>query len=173
MYYLAYGSNLHPHRLTLRVPSARHVGNVALPGMRLSFDKRSRDGSAKGMFTETGSANDVLYGAVYWLDALEKPILDEIEGLGSGYDETAIEVAVNGQVLIAFTYTAATTHIDTSLLPYEWYKELVILGAEYQRFPDAYIDRIKGVRSMQDTDSVRSERIGQLLATMRSPAIRN
>lgn len=167
MYYLAYGSNLHPHRLTLRIPSARHIGNVALPGFRLSFDKRSRDASAKCMFTETGSLDDVLHGAVYRLAPDEKPVLDEIEGLGSGYDEKRISVSVDGALYETFLYTAAKTHVDKSLLPYDWYKELVILGAAFHRFPDAYIGRIAAVPTMPDPDVDRVQRIQKLLDNMR------
>lgn len=167
MYYLAYGSNLHPLRLSLRVPSARHVGNVTLQGFRLSFDKRSRDGSAKCLFTETGLAEDLLYGAVYRLNPNEKPVLDTIEGLGSGYEEKQISVSVNGSSYDAFLYAASRTHIDSSLVPYDWYKELVILGAAFHRFPDAYIERIAATQTMPDPEFDRVQRIQKLLDSMR------
>ena len=55
IHYLAYGSNLHPLRLTLRVPSARVIGVVEMPGYMLEFHKRSIDGSGKCLiYTEQG-----------------------------------------------------------------------------------------------------------------------
>ena len=48
LYYLAYGSNLHPVRLTERVPSARFLGLTSLFGYQLRFHKRHEpDGSGK------------------------------------------------------------------------------------------------------------------------------
>lgn len=47
IHYLAYGSNLHPIRMTERVPSARVLGAIELPDHLLAFNKRSTDGSSK------------------------------------------------------------------------------------------------------------------------------
>lgn len=47
IYYFAYGSNMLTERLIARTPSARPVGTSLLPGHRLTFHKRGRDGSGK------------------------------------------------------------------------------------------------------------------------------
>ncbi len=52
--YFACGSNLHPLRLSLRVPAARFQGALALTGYQLRFNKRGRDGSGKGNLLPTG-----------------------------------------------------------------------------------------------------------------------
>ena len=57
---LAYGSNLHPFRLTHRVPSAKLLGVVSVPGKRLAFHKRSDDGSGKCLFYAPGGAEDMM-----------------------------------------------------------------------------------------------------------------
>jgi hypothetical protein len=173
MYYLAYGSNLHPHRLSLRISSAQHVGNVELPGQRLSFDKRSRDGSSKCMFVETGARADVLHGALFRIDPAGKSQLDAIEGVGKGYDEHWVRMTVDGSTIEAFTYTAASTHIEPTLLTFDWYKELVILGAEYHRFPDTYVDAIREIPVIPDADRNRRRRIGSILEEMRRMNSRN
>ena len=46
MLYAAYGSNLHPARLSRRAPSAEFVGTALLPGWELRLHKRGQDGSA-------------------------------------------------------------------------------------------------------------------------------
>ena len=47
--YFAYGSNMFSRRLkhSTRVPSAEVVGVGSIKGYRLTFDKRSNDGSGK------------------------------------------------------------------------------------------------------------------------------
>jgi hypothetical protein len=65
IHYFAYGSNLHPVRLIERVPSANLVGVIGLSKHRLAFQKRSKDGSSKCNLFQTGSASDLVYGAIY------------------------------------------------------------------------------------------------------------
>lgn len=56
MYYLAYGSNMHPRRLAGRVEIIDFVGTVRLDGYKLVFKKRSNDGSAKCHLELAGGA---------------------------------------------------------------------------------------------------------------------
>ncbi len=168
LYYLAYGSNLHPYRLRQRVPSAELVGVVVLPGKRLTFQKRSRDGSAKCMFVETGSGSHDLYGAVYSIDPGEKAALDHIEGVGFGYELNNVRVRLDGVDREAFTYAATTSHIRPELSPYHWYKELVLLGAQYHGLPASYIDAIASTVSVADPDENRVRQKAGLLDAMRA-----
>lgn len=84
-FYLAYGSNLHPLRLVRRVPSARLVGTVPLPGYRLAFHKRGMDGSAKCDLELADESGSLAYGAVYSVAAQDIHGLDRLEDLGAGY----------------------------------------------------------------------------------------
>src|SRR5258708_8605365 len=93
---LAYGSNLHPFRLTQRVPSAKAIGMVPMQGKRLAFHKKSDDGSGKCLFYEAGAAENLIFGVAYEIDAAEKPLLDELEGLGKGYNEQQLSFSLNG-----------------------------------------------------------------------------
>jgi gamma-glutamylcyclotransferase len=54
LYYLAYGSNLHPLRLMQRVSSAKVEDVIELPGRQGNFHKRSPDGSGKCNLTDEG-----------------------------------------------------------------------------------------------------------------------
>ena len=84
LYYLAYGSNLHPVRLQNRVPSANFMGLVAMPGYRLCFHKRHHDdNSGKCNMYWTSEDNDVVYGAIYEMHSSEKSLLDQCEGTGN------------------------------------------------------------------------------------------
>jgi len=149
MLYAAYGSNLHPMRLGERVPSARLLGTAALPGWGLRFHKRSVDGSGKCNLVPAAGAAHV---AVYEMAAAERGRLDRAEGLGVGYRIEQIDVAGFGE---CFTYLAMASHIDDSLRPYTWYRELVRLGCEHLGFPRPYIDGIAAIPAEPDPDRVR------------------
>lgn len=166
--YLAYGSNLHPLRLAERVPSSRLVGITRLVGQKVAFAKQSRDRSAKCTLVCTDSPDDAAYCAVYELDQGERHLLDRAEGLGAGYDETLFEVQVGGRAIVAFAYVAAASHLVTELLPYDWYMALVLEGARYHGFPDAYIATLRGAGCTPDPSPGRARRNADLLERLRN-----
>ena len=158
--YLAYGSNLYPRRLQLRVPSAQLIGKVGLMGWQINFHKRGQDASAKCNIVQTGKTADVVYAAVYEMHASEKNVLDTIEGLNSGYSLAQLDITDMG---IAFFYRAEDEYIDDGLLPFEWYKKLVVAGSRYHAFPEPYTDHIDRVRAVPDNDKIRHQRNMEIL----------
>ena len=150
--YLAYGSNLHPRRLQLRVPSAQVIGKVGLMGWQLKFNKRGQDASAKCSIIQTGKTSDVVYGVVYEMLESERNDLDRVEGLHCGYSLAQIEIPELGTT---FFYQAEDDYIDDELLPFDWYKELVVAGSRYHAFPDTYLTQINHVATMPDNDTAR------------------
>ena len=153
--YFAYGSNLHPVRLKERVSSARLMGASELQGYRLVFHKKGTDGSGKCSLLKTGSATESVHGALYELDVAHKPALDQFESRGSGYMDSLIRLSHEGRQYNCFTYFAQQSHIDESLKPYHWYKSLVLLGAQYLRFPDSYVSRVERIDSVEDPNRER------------------
>lgn len=147
--YAAYGSNLHPLRLRARTPSARLAGIAYLPDWSLRFHKRSIDASGKCSISKGSSG---VYVAVYRMSAADKRELDGIEGVGDGYIDARIEVPGVGECA---TYIAADSRVDETLQPYDWYRELVLLGCEELGLPPAYARRIERVAAMPDPDSDR------------------
>ena len=161
IYYFAYGSNLHPVRLMERVPSAELIGVARHPGHLLAFHKRSNDGSSK--CTMFSSVSDQVYGAIYRLKPEDKNTLDRFEGKGYGYIDRQITLEHNEIEYTCFTYLAQQSHIGSDLKPYHWYKKLVILGAQYLQFHDAYISSIEAVKSTEDPDAARRKERGELI----------
>jgi hypothetical protein len=147
--YAAYGSNLHPLRLTERLSSARLIGTALVRERTLEFHKRSVDGSAKCTILEGGEGVHV---AVYDISGSDKDRLDEIEGVGRGYSDERIDVPGFG---LCATYVAEPTHLVTDLRPYGWYQALVVAGCRFHGFPAHYIERIASVVSVEDPDDVR------------------
>ncbi len=152
IYYFAYGSNLHPMRLMERVSSAELIGVTEHPHHSLTFHKKSSDGSSKCNMFHTGKGSDLIHGAIYKIKAEHKTDLDGFEGKGVGYIDSQIRLQHNEEEYSCFTYHAQQSHIVSHLQPYHWYKQLVVLGARYLRFPDLYISSIEAIESIDDPD---------------------
>ena len=167
LYYLAYGSNLHPLRLRERTPSAEVMGIIDNPGYRISFAKRGRDDSGKCTLHATDNGSDKVYGILYRLSGADKPVLDRYEGLGFGYREEVISAKLDGLNYRAFSYIAQTDYVDRELQPYDWYKQLVVLGARHHRLSATYIAELDRVVSKADRESSRRlenyERVQRIL----------
>ena len=150
--YAAYGSNLHPQRLRERISSAALRGTSFLRKYTLQFHKRGQDQSAKCGITDCGQG---LHIAIYEVHAADRKVLDTIEGVGNGYDIDEISVPGFGK---CFTYVASHTHIDELLEPFDWYREMVLLGCLRHAFPATYCERIAALPVIEDPDPVRRDR---------------
>ena len=157
MHYFAYGSNMSLRRLRQRVAGVRWMGRAVLEGHDLRFHKVGRDGSGKCDAFFTGDPRDTVLGVLFHLEPDDKPILDRIEGLGRGYDEKAVQLRFQGcEEIRAVTYVA--TRLDSSLLPYCWYRDHVLAGARDAALPGIYVDRIRAVPTLRDPDRRRRAR---------------
>lgn len=152
----SYGSNMSIARLQDRVPSARFVAVGTLQAHRLRFHKVSIDNSGKCDAEETGNPDDRVVGVVYEISDDEKLALDRKEGLGSGYDQKKVEVTTNQGNLTSFMYFA--TKVNSTLKPYLWYKQHVLVGARENGLPSEYIAQIEEVEAVDDPDISRNER---------------
>jgi len=149
MRYAAYGSNLHPLRLGKRLSSAMLITTCLLPGWSLYFHKRGDDKSAKCSILAGGGG---VYCAIFEISTEDKLTLDRIEGVGFGYSEITLSIPEVGDCA---SYVAEESHIDDSLLPYDWYHELVLIGARTHGFPGDYLKQIESERVLRDPDPSR------------------
>lgn len=161
--YFAYGSNLHPLRLRERVPSAAVLEVAVLAGWQLRFHKRGQDRSGKCNVISTGRSDDRVIGVVYAMAAAERHRLDAAEGLGKGYTEARLAVGAAGAVHEVFLYLAQPAYIHDALRPFAWYRQLVAEGARFHRLPDAYLEQILAVETLEDPDPHRAARHAELL----------
>ena len=161
--YAAYGSNLHPLRLSKRVPSATLIGTSFLPAWALQFSKRSyKDGTGKCTISRDGEG---VYLAIFEIDISEKVKLDRCEGLGYGYNDLMLDDPNFGECT---TYSADKGSIDGSLIPVDWYKEYVVLGCEYNQFPYDYVERVRNIQSCEDLDKLRGRAEWKLVEKIRN-----
>ena len=163
--YFAYGSNMLLSRIRQqdRAPSARVVTTATLPGHMLMFHKRASDGSAKCDVVPSEGADRAVYGVIFAIPENERLSLDRAEGLGNGYHTKQVSVVGAKETLSAFSYAADPGHIAPSLLPYIWYKELVLAGARQHALPESYIGEIEKVAAIADPDRTREMRARELL----------
>jgi gamma-glutamylcyclotransferase (GGCT)/AIG2-like uncharacterized protein YtfP len=151
-FYAAYGSNLHPQRLRERIKSATLRGTSMLRTYTLQFHKRGQDASAKCGISKCGQG---LHVAIYEVSEADWRVLDGIEGVGRGYEVDEVSVPGFGK---CFTYIASHTHIDDLLQPFDWYREMVLLGCQRHAFPAPYCERIAALPVIGDPDPARRER---------------
>ena len=154
--YFAYGSNLCLPRLANRVPGVKALGPASLHGYELRWHKRSVDRSGKCSIVVSASAAAVVHGALFTIPKTEKHLLDRAEG--NGYAEITVCVQSSQGTVSAQTYVAAPTHIDNSLTPYAWYRDLVVSGAESHDLPAEYVELLRLVVAQQDQDAERATR---------------
>ena len=154
MKYFAYGSNMSLLRLRERVPSAENIGVFMLKEHQLRFHKTSKDGSGKCDAFQTNNNRDMVIGALFEINDDEKEALDRAEGLGYGYDEKIVNVLNDsGMSFEALTYYA--TKMDSSLKPYSWYLNHVVIGAKEINIPAQYLDAIQSIECIEDPDENR------------------
>lgn len=157
MYYFAYGSNMSLQRLRQRLANIDSLGYASAPGYRVVFHKRgSHDGSGKcGLVS--GQATDLAHGVLYRIDDADKPLLDQIEGVGQGYRcvQLSIDHSQLGSVRCE-TYIA--TILEPGLQLFDWYLQHVLTGAREHDLPDDYITSLEALPVIRDSDPGRSAR---------------
>jgi gamma-glutamylcyclotransferase len=152
----AYGSNMLTRRLRERVPSARPVVVAVLAGYELRWHKVSQDGSGKCDVVQVNAPQATVVGVIYEILASEKAQLDAAEGLGNGYAEKWVALKTEGGEVQAQTYYA--TNIKSSLVPYTWYKALVVAGAKEHGLPEEYVSAIEAIAAKADANASRAEK---------------
>ncbi len=154
--YLAYGSNMWPRRIELRLGPCEAIGIASLREYALRFHKRGGDGSGKCDAFHTGNPADTLYGVVYSLSRAQREMLDEFEG--PGYASRDVPVRTHSGMLTAYAYLAKAGHVDADLRPFSWYKAIVVAGARAHGLPAHYIDSLAAIGASPDRCADRESR---------------
>lgn len=137
-------------RLKQRVPGAKFVGVGLLRGHMLQWHKVAKDGSGKCDIATT-QEDSFVYGVLYEIPANEKKNLDRAEGLGYGYEEKQVSIEMGATTHEATAYYA--TSVDQSIVPFTWYKALVVAGAIEHGLPPEYVEKLRASPAKQDPDA--------------------
>ena len=162
MKYFAYGSNMLTERLQDRVSSAKNPRPLALRRHRLRFHKISCDCSGKCNIVATPCAGDVVHGVLFEIDDAQMNTLDAFEGVNHGYRRDEITVSLDGTRTKACVYVAEKDAIDDALMPYRWYYDLVLAGAEQHGLPRDYVAGLRAIPFTHDPKPNRKTRLKAL-----------
>lgn len=149
-------------RLTKRVFSASNPKHYALRKHRLRFHKKSIDCSGKCSIVKTESDKDIVHGVLYDVADDEIDALDSAEGVGYGYMRSELTLQINGALTKVCTYIAEQKYITESLVPYKWYYDLVLAGAEQHALPSDYVAGLQAVPFTHDPKPDRKSRLEAL-----------
>jgi len=146
------------------------IGPARLRGWALRFDKLgAKDGSGKCHIVRSADANACVWGVLYRMTDAARAELDRIEGVGGGYTVawTAVEHVESHATIEAFYYAANPAWVDAALVPYDWYRGLVLAGAIEHDFPPDYVALIRSVACHPDDDTARAARAWRIIDTDR------
>lgn len=118
-------------------------------------------GNRRDNIERTGNSADRVYGVLFSIAESDADVLDGAEGLGHGYRKGEVEVVTPQGTTQAVAYFA--TRKDTHLVPYHWYKDLVMQGAIEHALPMSHIEKLRAIRSQPDLDAGRRARNEALL----------
>ncbi len=163
MKYFAYGEKMFSSNILAIVPHATCIGVAKIMGYKLAFHNRStQDTSGKCNLVPLQDAKSEVYGVLYEIPSDERYLLDKDQSLGLGNQEVTLKVFPHAHVafpkegVFAFTYIAHKDNIFEDLVPFSWYKELVIKGAKEHQLPGEYIHRLEQICSTQDPNVQRA-----------------
>jgi hypothetical protein len=92
--------------------------------------------------------------------------LDKAEDHDKGYrrDDGFVVVSTGGgKKVTASTYIARAEARDESLLPYDWYRALIVAGGLEHELPERYLSLLRDVVVIPDRDAKRREKNRLLL----------
>ena len=122
------------------------------------------DGSGKCQVEASGERGDLVWGVVYSLHRRDLASLHRAEGLGKGYEVADCWVEIEKVVRVrAFTYVARSDALDDGVLPFDWYRELVVRGAEENGLPADYVVQLRQQEVCSDPERSRARAVRALL----------
>lgn len=170
MKYFAYGEMMFSAKLHHLVPGATCLGIAKLMGYKLYFHNHGHeDASGKCNIVPVKDPNCEIYGVVYEIDTRHRYLLDKDQSLGCGNQEITLKVFPVASPdhhelmryesgLFAFTYIAHKDNIFEDLVPFSWYKELVLSGAKEHHLPAEYIHQLEQYAETHDPNPQRANR---------------
>jgi gamma-glutamylcyclotransferase len=134
--YFAYGSNMSSTRILERLPNARAMGAASWPGMRLTCNQLSIDGSGKAnLVADEGHR---AWGVLYEIEERDWVVLDKFE---ARYVRRRCSVNLDGGAI-----RAAQVYLGNGpfceIPPFDWYRDHLLEGAREFELPRSIIELI-------------------------------
>jgi cation transport regulator ChaC len=148
-YYFAYGSNMNPARVAQRGLRFDEVRSATIDGVRLTFDKQSREHPHCGHANLAFAPGARTEGVLYRLDSnSEIERMDRFEAAPVNYSRDVVWVHTDDGELTAWTYFANAAVIRAGLRPERIYLNHLLAGRDY--LSAAYFDWLSRVACVDD-----------------------
>lgn len=167
MLFFAYDEYMYTPVFKEIIPEFTCLGAAKLSGYRLFFHRaHSQDGSGRANIVKMEDPECDVYGVLYDMSVRQKYLLDQVQGLGFGVQETLVRLDTQCHLdkITAFSYVANKAHIFADLVPFEWYKQLLIRGAREHQLVNEYIHRLERAACQSDTNEVRENHYRKFLS---------
>lgn len=142
-HYFAYGSNMNPARVRTRGLAVAQIRPARLDGMRLVFDKVSRNHPHAAHANIVHAPGEVVEGVLYRLcEPVEILKMDPFERAPVNYSRDAVEVLCGGEWVRAWTYFANRAVRRKGFKPPRAYLAQMLAGRPY--LTAGYYRRLQG-----------------------------
>ncbi len=141
MNYFAYGSNMDEQQMAAKQVSFTKKEKAVLQGYRLTFNKKTANGSGRATIIKSADA-DLVEGILY--EILEEDLvkLDKPERYPEHYSRIEVPVILDsGTRILATTYIANSDWISEGLMPMESYLQTILNAREM--VSDDYYKKLK------------------------------
>jgi len=177
MKYFAYGEKMFSPQLFCVVPGAVCLGIGKIMGYKLYFHNRGHDDpSGKCNIVPVKDSNSEVFGVLYEIPSQDRYLLDKAEGLGYGNQDITLQVfpvkmvdnamVTQSEGLFSFTYIAHKDNVFEDLVPFTWYKEMVISGAREHHLPSDYIHHLEQYAAAPDPNVQRANKQKRYLESL-------
>lgn len=145
MYYFAYGSNMNPKRLALRVDYENVPQKAVLKGFRLAFNKIDYSTVGAGFANIVKANGSIVEGVLYQVRPEFMKVLDCYEGVPNHYRRVKLPVETKSGSIDAAVYVATKAATGNKLRPRSSYWYHIAIGARLY-LSDDYYSKILGVK---------------------------
>jgi hypothetical protein len=158
--YFAYDEKMFSPILSKIAPNAINLGVAKLAGFKLYFHNKSKqDSSGKGNIVPHADEQAAVYGVLYQISLSDKAALEKELKVGLANQEIIVDVTSMHslhQTQKAITFVACRDNVHQDLVPYAWYKAMVIQGALSHNLPQDYINWLGKCPCVEDPNSIRN-----------------
>ncbi len=131
-HYFAYGSNMNPERVRARGLEIEEVQPARLNGVRLVFDKVSRNHPHAAHANVVHAPREFVEGVLYRLRSVDEILkMDPFERAPVNYGRDAVEVLSLGERIPAWTYFANCAVRRNGFKPPRAYLDHLLAGRQY------------------------------------------
>ncbi len=149
-HYFAYGSNMNPARLRQRGLRFGSIRGACLPGMKLVFDKVSRQHPNAAHANILYAPGQWVEGVLYQLeDAVEILQMDPFEHAPWNYGRDVVQVVADGAGVSAWTYFANRAVRRPGLKPPTDYLAHLLVAKEF--LSTNYFRRLANMETVDDS----------------------